>query len=64
MLYVKLADRMHNMRTIQYHPSLAKQKHIAEETLQFFVPIAKHLGLTQAVKELKELSLAVLNQRE
>ena len=62
VLYVKLADRMHNMRTIQYHPSLAKQKRIAEETLQFFVPIAKHLGLTQAVKELKELSLAVLNQ--
>ncbi|MEM7055472.1 MAG: HD domain-containing protein, partial [Bacteroidota bacterium] len=62
VLYVKLADRMHNMRTIQGHSSLTKQKHIAEETLQFFVPIASHLGLTQVVKELKKLCLAVLNQ--
>ena len=64
VLYVKLADRLHNMRTIEGHPLLAKQKRIAEETLQFFVPIAKHLGLAQAVEELKELSLAVLNQWE
>ena len=35
VLYVKLADRWHNMRTIEGPPSLAKQKMIAEETLQF-----------------------------
>jgi hypothetical protein len=63
VLYVKLADRIHNMRTIQYHSSLAKQKKIAEETLQFFVPIAQHLGLKQVVEELKERSLKVLNRQ-
>jgi len=62
VLYVKLADRMHNMRTIQFHSSLAKRKAIAEETLQFFVPIAQFLGLTEAAKELKTLSFDVLNQ--
>ena len=63
VLYVKLADRLHNMRTIQFHPSLAKQKQIAEETLQFFVPIAQYLGLKQVMEELKKLSLEVLNKK-
>jgi Na+/proline symporter len=62
VLYVKLADRMHNMRTIQYHSSLAKRKTIAEETLQFFVPVAQYLGLSQAADELKSRSFEVLNQ--
>lgn len=62
VLYVKLADRMHNMRTIQYHPSIAKQKAIAEETLQFFVPIAQFLGLSEAAEELKTRSFEVLNK--
>jgi hypothetical protein len=63
VLYVKLADRLHNMRTIQGHPSLAKQKKIAEETLQFFVSMAKNLGLTQMEEELKERSFGVLNKQ-
>ncbi|ACE06300.1 hypothetical protein Aasi_0939 [Candidatus Amoebophilus asiaticus 5a2] len=64
VLYVKLADRMHNMRTIQFHSSLAKRKGIAEETLQFFVPVAHYLGLQQAADELKARSFEVLNQEE
>jgi (p)ppGpp synthase/HD superfamily hydrolase len=52
------------MRTIQGHSSLAKQKKIAEETLQFFVPIAQHLGLMQAMEELKKLSSEVLNRQK
>jgi hypothetical protein len=64
VLYVKLADRVHNMRTIQGHSSLVKQKKIAEETLQFFVPIAQHLGLMQAMEELKKLSSEVLNRQK
>jgi len=63
VLYVKLADRMHNMRTIEGHSSLVKQKQIAEETLQFFVPIAQYLDLKQVMDELKERSLAVLNKQ-
>ena len=60
-LYVKIADRMHNMRTIDGHRSYAKKKQIAEETLQFFVPLAKELGLNEAANELKERSMKVLN---
>jgi (p)ppGpp synthase/HD superfamily hydrolase len=63
ILYVKLADRLHNMRTIAGHPSLDKQKKIAEETLQFFVPMAKGLGLMPIAEELKERCLVVLNRK-
>ena len=59
-LYVKLADRMHNMRTIDGHSSLAKQKQIAQETLTFLVPLAKGLGLHEAAQELEERSREVL----
>ncbi|MHB9147328.1 MAG: sodium:solute symporter family protein [Candidatus Amoebophilus sp.] len=61
--YVKLADRMHNMRTISGHSSLAKQKHIASETLNFFVPLAKNLELTTVSQELEKLSLEVLKKK-
>ena len=62
VLYVKLADRLHNMRTIEGHSSLAKQKKIAEETLQFFVPTARHLKLHPIEKELQQLASQVLNK--
>jgi Na+/proline symporter len=61
ILYVKLADRLHNMRTIEGHSSLAKQQRIAKETLQFFVPMAKSIGLAPIAEELKRRSFAVLN---
>ena len=63
-LYVKIADRMHNMRTIEGHSSYQKKKSIAEETLQFFVPLAKALNLENAAEELKERSMKVINQKE
>jgi len=63
VLYVKLADRLHHMRTIEGHPSLAKQKKIAEETLQFFVPMAKSLKLTPIAEELKKRAFKVLNRK-
>ena len=61
--FVKLADRLHNMRTISGHSSLAKQKHIANETLNFFVPLAKNLGLITVSQELEKLSLQVLGRK-
>jgi hypothetical protein len=61
--FVKLADRLHNMRTISGHSSLAKQKHIANETLNFFVALAEKLGLTNMAIELKKLSLEVLSKK-
>jgi Na+/proline symporter len=64
VLYVKIADRMHNMRTIEGHSSYAKKKQIAEETLQFFVPLAQKLDLEVAAAELQERSVAVINQQK
>ena len=61
VLYVKLADRMHNMRTIQAKP-YESQRRTAEETLLFFVPLAKYLGLTEAAEELKNRSFEVLGK--
>ena len=61
VLYVKLADRVHNMRTIAVK-SQKSQRRTAEETLLFFVPVAKHLGLEKAAKELKERSFDILNK--
>ncbi|MHA7877455.1 MAG: sodium:solute symporter family protein [Bacteroidota bacterium] len=59
-LYVKLADRMHNMRTIQVKP-YEHQRRTAEETLLFFVPLSEKLGLVGVAEELKERCFAVLN---
>jgi (p)ppGpp synthase/HD superfamily hydrolase len=58
---IKLSDRLHNMRTIGSMPA-AKQECIAKETLTFFVPLARHLGLVSMGAELEQLSLAVLGQ--
>ena len=64
VLYVKLADRIHNMRTIQFHSSIAKQKKIAGETLSFYVPVAKCLGLEKVAEELKTMSTQVMDKKE
>lgn len=60
VLCVKLADRLHNIRTIGGHASPAKQEKIAEETLQFFVAVAKNIGLKTIAEELKERCFMVL----
>lgn len=60
-MYVKLADRLHNMRTIE-GKSPDSQVRIAKETIQFFVPQALRLGLTDAAKELKERCIKVLGE--
>ncbi|ACE05679.1 hypothetical protein Aasi_0236 [Candidatus Amoebophilus asiaticus 5a2] len=60
--YLKLADRLHNMRTISGHSSIAKQKHIANKILNFFVPLAKNLWLGAISRKLGKLSLAVLGK--
>jgi (p)ppGpp synthase/HD superfamily hydrolase len=51
------------MRTISGHSSLAKQRHIANETLNFFVILAKNLGLVSVATELEKLSLEVLSKK-
>jgi hypothetical protein len=61
---VKLSDRLHNMRTIQHHPQLSKQKSIAKETLDYFVPLARQLHLHPMAEELERLSQEVIAKKE
>ncbi|HKL44478.1 MAG TPA: RelA/SpoT family protein [Candidatus Absconditabacterales bacterium] len=45
VIFIKLADRIHNMQTLQFHPEKSKKTNIANETMKIYVPIAKRLGL-------------------
>ena len=59
IVFLKLADRLHNMRTLNYM-SAAKQQKIAQETLDIFAPLANRLGVGKIKAELEDLSLKYL----
>ena len=61
VLLVKLADRLHNMRTLQYIKSPAKRERIARETLEIYAPLARSIGVHRICTELEELAFAHLN---
>ncbi len=63
VLLVKLADRMHNMRTIFGIPVKEKRNRIALETLNIFAPLAERIGLSSFQHELEDISFQVLHEK-
>lgn len=63
VIIIKLADRLHNMQTLQ-HKSPEKQKKIARETLEVFAPLADRLNMGRVRVQLEELSFKFLNPHE
>ncbi len=61
VILVKLADRLHNMRTIQFLKDENKKTKIALETLEVFAPLAQRLGMKEWQDELEDISFEIIN---
>ena len=61
VLLVKLADRLHNMRTLHFIKNTDKRRRIAMETMDIFAPLAERIGMQELKNELEDMSFAEIN---
>ncbi len=61
VLLIKLADRLHNMKTLRYVKSPDKRRRIARETMDIYAPLAERIGMHRFKDELQDLAFAELN---
>ncbi|TCP35820.1 bifunctional (p)ppGpp synthetase/guanosine-3',5'-bis(diphosphate) 3'-pyrophosphohydrolase [Sphingomonas sp. BK235] len=60
VLLVKLADRLHNMRTLHFIPKPEKRRRIAKETMDIYAPLAERIGMYEFMKEMQTLAFEQL----
>ncbi len=61
VLLVKLADRLHNMRTLHYVPQQPRRQRIARETMEIYAPLAERIGMDSVKTELQNLAFSELD---